>query len=165
MNDFSELENQLKKLRPIAPSENLTARIEQALAKTGTANGAGILSQPRRINWSWLSLGLGLAAATVVLIFARLNFDQSKPPQKIASAAPSSVAPAQAAEFIPADFTRVVYRTRDEGLRFSSRSAQPLRRIRSEGSETFQWRNPKTGASLRVSYPSEEISLTPISGQ
>ncbi len=36
MSDFSELENQLKKLRPIPPSENLTTRIERALAESGS---------------------------------------------------------------------------------------------------------------------------------
>jgi hypothetical protein len=28
-----------------------------------------------------------------------------------------------------------------------------------------QWKNPQTGASLRVSYPKEEVTLIPISGQ
>jgi len=28
-----------------------------------------------------------------------------------------------------------------------------------------QWKNPQTGASLRVSYPTEEVTLVPISGQ
>jgi hypothetical protein len=29
----------------------------------------------------------------------------------------------------------------------------------------LQWNNPQTGASLRVSYPSEEVTLIPVSGQ
>jgi hypothetical protein len=40
-----------------------------------------------------------------------------------------------------------------------------MRRIRYQKRETLQWRNPNTGASLRVSYPSEEVVLTPVSGQ
>jgi hypothetical protein len=31
--------------------------------------------------------------------------------------------------------------------------------------ETLRWQNPQTGASLRVSYPSEEVVLLPVSGQ
>ena len=166
MNDFSELEKQLKELRPIAPSENLVAQIERALAEETPVNTAGVISRPRRINLNWLSLGLGLAAATAILILARVNLDQPKKETKnVASIPPVSIVPATTAEFVPADFTRVVYRTSDEGLRFLSGAAQPVRRLRSQTREILQWRNPKSGASLRISYPSEEISLIPISGQ
>jgi hypothetical protein len=166
MNDFSELEKQLRNLRPILPSENLTLRIERALAETKSTNGAAVLLRPRRLNWNWLSLGLGLAAATAILILARVNLNQpKKETRNIASILPVSVVPATTAEFVPADFTRVVYHTSDEGLRFPSGSAQPVRRLRSQTRETLEWRNPKSGASLRISYPSEEISLIPISGQ
>jgi hypothetical protein len=54
---------------------------------------------------------------------------------------------------------------RDEGLHFPAGSDQPMRRLRSQKRETFQWRNPATCASLRVSYPSEEVELIPVSGQ
>jgi hypothetical protein len=37
--------------------------------------------------------------------------------------------------------------------------------VRSRTRETLRWRNPNTGASLRVSYPAEEVSLIPVSGQ
>lgn len=166
MNDFSELEKQLRNLRPILPSANLALRIEQELAEAKSANGAAVLLQSRRLNWNWLSLGLGLAAATAILILAGVNLNQPKKETKnIASIPPISIVPATSAEFVPADFTRVVYRTSDEGLRFPSGASQPVRRLRSQTRETLQWRNPKSGASLRISYPSEEISLIPISGQ
>jgi len=68
-------------------------------------------------------------------------------------------------EFIPAGATQVVYNTRDEGLHFAYGSEEPMRRVRYQTHETLQWHNAATGASLRVSYPSEEILLIPISGQ
>jgi hypothetical protein len=40
-----------------------------------------------------------------------------------------------------------------------------MRRLRYQTHETLQWRNAATGASLRVSYPIEEVVLIPISGQ
>ncbi len=40
MNDFSELEAELKKLRPRAASPDLTARIERALAEAPSAGHA-----------------------------------------------------------------------------------------------------------------------------
>src|SRR6266542_2158905 len=68
-------------------------------------------------------------------------------------------------QFISAGAAPVVYNSRDEGLQFADSSRQPLRRLRYQTQQTWQWRNPSTGASLRVSYPSEEVVLIPVSGQ
>jgi len=178
MNDFSELENQLKKLRPLPPSEDLAARIERALAEpTPTrlrsatarqATTAGVLPRVRRFGINWLSLGVTLATATVLLLFARFGIDHpAKKTPTITSRAPSSIVPSasNAAEFVPVGLTQVVYHTRDEGLHYATGSEQPVRRLRSRTRETCQWRNANTGATLCVSYPSEEVSLVPISGQ
>ena len=66
--------------------------------------------------------------------------------------------------FLPTGSTQVVYHRRDEGLLFAA-NEQPVRRFRSVTRETLQWRNPATGASLQVSYPSEQVELIPISAQ
>ena len=60
---------------------------------------------------------------------------------------------------------QVVYNTRDEGLHFPAGYDEPMRRVRYQKRETLQWRNPTTGASLRISYPSEQVSLVPVTGQ
>jgi hypothetical protein len=168
MNDFSELENQLKKLRPLPPSEDLAARIERALAESTSPSTAGLLPKTRRFQGNWLSLGISLAAAAVLLLFARFGMDYpAKKTPTIASRTPSSLVPStsNAAEFVPVGLTQVVYHTSDEGLHYKTGFEEPMRRVRSHTRETLQWRNPKTGASLRISYPSEEVSLTPVSGQ
>ncbi len=68
--------------------------------------------------------------------------------------------------FKPSALTQVVYRQRDEGLVFSpNESERLLRRVRYDTRETMRWRNPQTGASLRVSYPAEQVVLTPVSFQ
>ena len=66
---------------------------------------------------------------------------------------------------MPDGVTRVVYGTRDEGLVFPNDGGRPVRRIRARSQETLQWRDRETGASLRVSYPTEEVELIPVSGQ
>jgi hypothetical protein len=178
MNDFSELENQLRKLRPIQPSENLAARIESALAESEStclhdvtarqARTAGILPRVHQWRVNWLALGLGLSAAALFLIFARLGNDRpAKKMPAVASMTPVPfVSPTnESTRFVPAALTQVVYRTRDEGLQFPGGSQEPMRCVRSHKRETLQWRNPNTGASLRVSYPSEEVTLIPVSGQ
>jgi hypothetical protein len=203
MNDFSELEDQLRKLRPMQPSADLAERIERSLAEIdisrASVSDVGLRSLFRRwrsrfTEWSRgdasdidgridrpsererasqtppkLSLALGLAAAAAVLmVLARLGVDQpTKKTAAVASMSPGSIAPSTGTpvEFVPTSLTRVVYKTRDEGLHFSAGSNQPMRRLRSQTRETLQWRNPQTGASLRVSYPSEEVSLIPVSGE
>ena len=180
MNDLSEIENELGKLRPARPSPILFERIEEAMMD-GRA-GASHARQPERLPYKhWLSLGFGLAAAAVLVFFAVVNVKrQHERGEKIAQNSPAPetrpVLPAPRGEseiarstfsneFVPAGATRLVYNTRDEGLQFAGGSGQPLRRFRYQTHETWQWRNPTTGASLRVSYPSEEVVLIPVSGQ
>jgi hypothetical protein len=182
MNDFSELENDLRALRPARPSPVLFERIEEAMAQDRKAAADG------DAEWSWrlftkmplrFGIGLAAAAAAVLLLLARINTDQTPNEDKeIAQVSPASetkpVLPAfsggvdgsmSSNKFIPAGATQVVYNERDEGLQFADSSRQPLRRLRYQTHQTWQWRNPTTGASLRVSYPSEEVVLIPVSGQ
>jgi hypothetical protein len=180
MNDFSELERDLKKLRPAPVSPNLAARIEQALAASAAATPTAGVTKQRRLLWNWLPLGFGLAAAAAFLLLARLNVDRApKPSQSVAATSPAATfqtAPVETLtqqqptaatlpNYIPTGVTQVVYNRRDEGLQFQRGVDRPMRRVRSRQRETMQWRDPQTGASLRVSYPTEEVTLTPISGQ
>jgi hypothetical protein len=168
MNDFSEVEKRLRELRPVRASAELFSQIERRL---GELDESDLVSErvirPNRFRLNWLSLGVALGAAAGLLIIARVNL---KPPAKkipaaasLAPTLPASKVPAPS-RFIPAGATQVVYNQRDEGLFFPTGSAQPVRRLRSNMRETLQWRNPATGATLRVSYPSEQVELIPVSG-
>ncbi len=164
MNDFSELEDQLRKLRPVQPSADLVTRVERALAQESSTSTAGLLPRERRFQFNWLSLGLGLATATALVLFAFVRMHE--PSKKMPAVVSTSPAPAIANDqLVAAGLTQVVYHTRDEGVHFPNNSGQPMRRVRSHTRDTLQWRNPKTGATLRISYPREEVSLTPVSGQ
>ena len=167
MNDFSELESELKKLRPAQPSAELSARIARELLEPTTADELpDNVIHPNRFRINWITLGLGLAAAATFLLLAKIDTQPAKKPNPLAMATPARIETPRAIDsMVPAGLTEVVYHTRNEGLLYPQGSSQPLRRIRSQRHETLQWRNPQTGASLRVSYPSEEITLTPISGQ
>jgi len=169
MNDFSELENELKNLRPAPPSPDLFLRVERALADVTKESKSGDnVVRPERFRVNWVSLGLGLAAAAVLLIVARIEIDRpAKQIPAVASLTPAPRAKSGAInnQLVPAGFTQVVYNTRDEGLHFADGLDQPMRRVRYQTHETVQWRNAATGASLRVSYPSEQVELIPVSGQ
>ena len=186
MNDFSELEKDLKALRPARPSPVLFERIEEAMARNSKAPSSD--TSPT-IKWFWrfteapyrFGIGLAAAAAAVILLIARINTDQTprentevaqvSPPSQARPVQPPFSARSRADEatlsnkFVASGATQVVYNTRDEGLQFANGSQQPLRRLRYQTRQTWQWRNPSTGASLRVSYPSEEVVLIPVSGQ
>ena len=172
MNDFSQIEKELRKLRPARPSPILFERVEEAMT-----NGRAVAShaiKPERLRYNWLSLGFGVAAAAILVLFAAVKMERQKSGKEIAqtSREPEAAPLLNRAQeststdkFVPAGATRLVYNTRDEGLQFAGSSGQPLRRMRYQTQETWQWRNPTTGESLRVSYPSEEVVLIPVSGQ
>jgi hypothetical protein len=177
MNDFSELEKELRKLRPAQPSPVLFERIGEALK-----NCRASVSDAKWKRWrftetpyNWWSLGFGLAAAAILILFAAVTMERRHEHQQTvaqSSAAPEtrpaplgterSISPGR---FVPAGGTNLVYNAHDEGLHFADGSERPVRRVRYRTQQTWRWRNPETGASLRVSYPSEEVVLIPVSGQ
>ena len=112
---------------------------------------------------------MGLAAAAGFLMLARVHNEQ--PAKSEARVATTKSTPNESrtlpagAHMIPAGLTEVVYRTQDEGLHFPNGAIAPVRRMRYHTRETLRWQNPQTGASLRVTYPSEEVVLLPVSGQ
>jgi hypothetical protein len=166
MNDFAELEAELKRLEPVPVPDELFARIECALTAPTTAPTAGVLARPARRAAIWWSLGLGLAGASVLVLLGLGFLAESPHPRP--SLAQKTAAPSvpQTSGFQPSALTQVVYRQHDEGLVFSpNQSERLLRRVRYDTRETMQWRNPQTGASLRVSYPAEQVVLTPVSFQ
>ena len=203
MNDFSELENELRKLRPAQPSPVLFERVGEALgncraaaatdakrkqwrftewSRRGASDIEGKLVRARKRERTsqtpysnWWSLGFGLAAAAVLILFAVVTMERRHEQQE--TVAQTSTAPAtqpaplgaerstSPSRFVPAGGTNLVYNARDEGLHFADGSERPLRRVRYNTQQTWRWRNPETGASLRVSYPSEEIVLIPVSVQ
>jgi hypothetical protein len=166
-----ELESELKKLRPVRSSAELMSRVASALADGGESTAKVIRPQPRpsgsdfRVNW--LGLGLGLAAAAAFLILARVDFRPTdKTKQTIALATPSIQQKAAALpNYQATGLTQVVYSKRDEGLVFPPGALEPSRRVRTAKRETLQWRDRQSGAQLAVSYPTEEVTLTPVSGQ
>jgi hypothetical protein len=179
MNGLSELENDLRKLRPARPSPVLLERIEEALQDCRTR-----IKERRSLvrRWGgletahpWLSLGFGLAATAALILFAVISMEHRHERQEaVAQTSTATVgrpAPRGTTQsispdrFVSTGGTNLVYNARDEGLHFADGSDRPVRRLRYQTQQTWRWRNPETGASLRVSYPSEEVVLIPVSGQ
>ena len=163
MNDFSELEAELKKLRPAPASDALVHRIERALEAPVEQPTAGFLPRPRTRSSGWWSFSLGLTGVAALLVIGLTFFDQTPPPSAVAT---QKSEPAATAGFLPAGLSQVVYSGRDEGLVFPPNDSGTVRRrLRYETRETMRWRNAQTGASVRVSYPVEQVVLTPVAFQ
>jgi len=177
MNDFSELERELRKLRPAQPSPFLSERVGKALEDSRPSAVADTTSSWWRFKeatHNWWSLGFGLAAAAVLILFAAVTMERRHEHQTVAQSSPAfETQPVplgkersiSLSRFVPAGGSNLVYNARDEGLHFADGSERPVRRVRYNTRQTWRWRNPETGASFRVSYPSEEIVLIPVSGQ
>ena len=164
MNDFSELENELKKLRPAPVSESLLARLEQAMAQPAEGPTAGILPQRRPRTQGWGPFLLGLTGVAALFIIGLTFFDHSPEQQLQVAGNPGADRSGASSGFRPAGLSQVVYAGRDEGLIFLPNDSDvPRRRLRYESRQTMRWRNPKTGASVRVSYPVEQVVLQPVS--
>ncbi len=157
MNDFSDLEADLRTLRPRPATDGLLRRVELALVETPAG---GVLPQPSARSNGWWPLGLGLTGLTALLVLGITYFEQRPVAPAVAQ---QSVSPATTpAGFQPAGLSQVVYSGRDEGLFFPpDDSGAPRRRLRYETRETMRWQNAATGASVRVSYPVEQVVLAP----
>ncbi len=74
MSDFSELEKELRKLRPAQPSPVLFERVGEALkdSRAGTKERRSLVHRLGGLETAhpWWSLGFGLAAAAILILFA-----------------------------------------------------------------------------------------------
>ena len=142
-NELHELESELKRLRPVAPSAAVTARIDRALAA------------PRRNFWAWTALPLAASLAGLALLR-----DRPAPP----ALSPASVPAPAIAVFKPVSAENLLYAQRDEGL-VTLADGTTARRYRSSYVDTITWKNPHTQASLRWSVPRTEERVVPVSFQ
>lgn len=166
MNDFSDIEADLKKLRPAPASDEWFRRIERSLELPNDVATAGVL--PRSRTWThtsgWRAFACGLLGVAALVVLGLSFFNQTPTTPKVASA--STTPPVAATGFQAVGLSQVVYSGRDEGLVFPPNDSSPLRRrLRYETRETMRWRNPQTGASVRVTYPVEQVVLTPVAFQ
>src|SRR5438874_1388969 len=90
MNDFAELEKQLKSLRPTPLRETLIARVEQAMAEPSPEGEAPInIIRPARFRMYW-PIGLSVAAAAALVLLLRVNFRAPDPAKRLASSSPTA---------------------------------------------------------------------------
>ena len=142
-NELHELESELKRLRPVAPSPALAVGVGRAL------------TAPRRNYWAWTALPLAASLAGLALLR-----DRPAPPVTRPAPAPAGAV----AVFKPVSAENLLYAQRDEGL-VTLADGTTARRYRSSYVDTITWKNPRTQASLRWSVPRTEERVVPVSFQ
>lgn len=166
-----EFENQLRALRPVAPSPALGENIARELASLRMLATVEIpaaivrrrdleIEQPTFFErlFPGLRWALAGAAAAVAVLGAIHHFDQP-------TAGPS--APAVAAtepDFEAEDITHELVSAEDGGVIYED-DQEPARLVRYTTLEHHVWTHPLTGARLEVEVPREDIVLIPIAMQ
>lgn len=170
----SDLENELRALRPIAPSANLEDRISDALhesalvlvsPRTLRAPTAGVIARPAPPGFfaQWLR-GLGWAVAGAAAAVALLLYFQKDAAPQTPSVAESTAVKDDAESFLPAESERELVDADDSGVLYVE-GEEPLRQIRYRSVERYAWTNPETGARVEVEVPREDVVLMPVAMQ
>lgn len=148
--ELQQLEAELKRLRPVAPSRELWQRIGQELTPPAQARQGGVGA------WVWLT---ALPVAAALIVFLALTTRRSAPTSTESPAA--GVSPAL---LKPVAAQNLLYAARDEGLVVLD-DGTTARRERLNYVDTITWKNSRTHASLTWSVPREEVRVVPVSFQ
>jgi len=136
---LKELEDELGRLRPVAPGRELFERIDRRL-------------EPRGRGWLWALIPAACALAAA----AGLHWGAHAPTG--ARAAPAS------GMLSPVVFQDVLVGSSDEGY-VELADGWPARRVLEAHVDTIVWRDPSSASSLRWSVPREEVRIVPVSFQ
>ena len=165
--ELPQLEAELKRLRPVAPSREVLARLGRELgpARPEPAGGelaesvgrARVAHRPSPGWWLWAGALPAAAALTLLVAFVvRRGFPVASSPT-----AAAELPVAEPAAFQPVAAENVLYSARDEGL-VTLDDGTTARRERLNYVDTITWKNPRTNASVRWSVPREEIRVVPV---
>ena len=167
----SEFENQLRALRPAAPSPALEESIAREFAShraLATVETRAAVIRRRDVEMDapgffdrifpglrWAFAGAAAAAA----VFLAMNHFQQ----------PTAASPAKSVAITEPDFehvevTRDLVTAEDGGIVYENEE-EPARLVRYTTVEHHVWTHPVTGARLEVEIPREDIVLVPIAMQ
>jgi hypothetical protein len=165
----SELEQQLRQLRPHPASAALEGKIALALEQRDWSLAervptAAVIRRARPASFSWTKwlqgVGWALAgAAAAVAVIAVARHDET-PPSRMTEVALS----APAATFEPTESTQEIVNAEDEGVVLDS-DQEPVRQVRYHSLERHVWVNPQTGARMEFEIPREDVRFISVAMQ
>jgi hypothetical protein len=165
---FAELESELKRLRPRAPSASLVSRIGADLARTDTGPGtvrrasSGYRTATTWSSWKWLNWRTAAIAAAALALAATgfVRYARSGQPPVASASAPRNPGVAAPNAYQAVSVANVLYEFRDEGL-VATADNTPAQRVRYRYVDTYVWKDPKNNASIKWSFPRDEVRVVP----
>jgi hypothetical protein len=163
----SEFENELRTLRPIAPSAALeesialelrgTSESQDRMLEEGDRDGAmplhaALAAWLQRLGWA----AAGAAAAVAGMLATQRSHD-TPPPVTAATTSPESA-------YLAADAESELIGA-DESAIFYTAAAEPFRQMRFLSVERYAWTDPDSGAQIEVEVPREDIVTMPVAMQ
>jgi len=145
--EFHDLEAELGRLRPAAPSRELLSRIERELAPRHRLVGG----------WIWAAMPAAAAFAIGAAVF---NGRPAWTSGQVSSAG-NSAARQGAPALEPVSVQDTFLGSREEGYVTLS-DGEPARRVREAHLDTIVWKDPRGAESLRWSVPREEVRIIPV---
>ena len=159
--DFTDLEQELKQMRPRALPTPLIGRVAGKIA--GPSSRRSLLSDWR--TWILPAAAAALLAVTVTsipfLVRESAVVPESAAAQPAASHATVATPAPAPARLQPVRATNVLYDAVNEGIVYLDEDT-PAQRMRLSYLDTITWENPKGGASLQWTVPREEIYFVPV---
>lgn len=161
--DFTDLETELKQLRPRALRPAPLARLAAASPDAKSESRAGV------IVWLWPALGAAAAVALMLLGVAHFSNSPDDAPGRAPTFAASPSAPFGRAargsqgglRLTPVSATNTFYGADVERtVRMSDDVAAQQVRLRYV--DTVTWRDPQRGATFQWSVPREEVVMMPV---
>ncbi|MGV3533858.1 MAG: hypothetical protein ACO1QR_15930 [Chthoniobacteraceae bacterium] len=169
----SELEEQLRSLRPAAPSAGLQDVIAREMAHVTAVTNEAVASPERETEsivtriLHGLPWAIGGAAAAVMVMIA----SEQPASRAIAEKAPeprdervSEEVTAAAREFRAETPSREILQAVEGDVIFAEQE-EPTRLVRVNSLERRTWLNPHTGAQIAVELPREDLLLVPVAYQ
>src|SRR5882724_1565866 len=149
--EFTELEAELRALRPSPLSEDFILRVERSLAAPSSSR----FSAKNRLSFEWVSWPI---AASFVGAMAWLSHGASP----AAVDTPSGTGEAAAfATYKPVGAENILYDVREEGLTTMA-DGTPARQVRDRYMDVITWKNAAATSSVRWTVPRDEVRLVPI---
>jgi len=157
--DFTDLENELKQMRPRSVPAPLVGRVAEEFAAEPKVK-RGLLAGWR--TWILPAGAAALLAVTVTSIpFLVREPDATPAPSTATSQQQVTVTAAPSAKLQPVRATNVLYEAVNEGVvRLDDDTL--ARQVRFQYLDTITWEDPRSGVSLQRTVPREEIYFVPV---
>ncbi len=163
MNEFEDMEKELRRLCPAPPSEGLQSRIVKELDEKTThalkKRAGGIHFRNFKLRWA---ASLALAAALAIVAFLGIpksaKVNDTPPPPIVEVEIPVAVDSPSTSKYVPVEARHVLMNAQEEGI-FYIGDHIPARKMRYRFVDSYTWKNPADGSSLQVAVPREEVLL------